>query len=136
MADKAGGSMAVRVIMDSSGQGELAMMLGRLTRNVVAEIAQDAKRRVPVDTGELRASIRTTYRARHGRVWVGTDHWAPTEYGSAPHKIRVRSAKVLHNAELNEFYGREVNHPGTPEQPFMRPAAYTKRRLGMGGVVL
>lgn len=128
--------MAVRVVMDASGMGELSLILGRLTRNVVSEIADDARRRVPIDTGELRASIRTTYRNRHGRVWVGTDHWAPTEYGSRPHTIRVRTAKVLHNAETGEFFGREVNHPGTPEQPFMRPAAYTKRRLGMGGTVL
>jgi hypothetical protein len=128
--------MAVRVVMDSTGQGELALLLGRLTRNVVNEIADDARRRVPLDTGELHDSIRTTYVNRHGRVWVGTDHWAPTEYGSAPHVIRARHKRVLHNRDTGEFFGPVVHHPGTPEQPFMRPAAYTKRRLGMGGVVL
>lgn len=121
--------MAVRVVIDPAGMGHLDLILERLTHNVVEEIADDARRRCPVDTGELEESIGTRYPGpRHGQVTVGTDHWHPTEYGSPPHTIRVRNAKVLANRETGEFFGRTVQHPGTPEQPFMRPAAYTKRR--------
>jgi hypothetical protein len=121
--------MATRVVMDASGLGHLDLLLERITRNAVDDIADDARRRCPVDTGELVESIDGhMVGPRHGRVSVGTDHWHPTEYGSGPHLIRVRDAKVLANRETGEFFGTVVHHPGTPEQPFMRPAAYTKRR--------
>ena len=120
----------VRIVIDPRGVANIEAKAARETRRVTEDIADDARYRCPMDTGELVDSIETRYPGPlHGQVWVGTDHWAPTEYGSRPHKIRVRKAKVLHNAETGEFFGREVNHPGTPEQPFMRPAAYTKRRL-------
>lgn len=121
--------MATRVVVSPSGLGQIDIRLNRMNRNMVEDVADDARRRCPVDTGELRASIGTRMVAsKHGQVTVGTDHWAPTEYGSGPHIIRVRHAKVLYNDETGEFFGRLVHHPGTPEQPFMRPAAYTKRR--------
>jgi hypothetical protein len=118
-----------RVVIDPAGLAHLEGDLSRLTRNMAHDIAQDARRRVPVDTGELRSSIRTgEVSATHWRVWVGTEHWAPTEYGSAPHVIRAHGPYSLHNAETGEYFGPVVHHPGTPAQPFMRPAAFTKRR--------
>ena len=125
----------VTVVVSRAGLGELQVTRAKLNRNLVEAIADDARRRCPQDTGELGQSIHTTHRGATGRIWVGTDHWAPTEFGSGPHIIRVKSKKVLHNRETGDFFGKEVRHPGTPEQPFMRPAAYTKRRIGPGGVV-
>lgn len=119
----------VRVVIRPDGIADLEAVAARITRNMAHDVAQDARRRVPIDTGELRASIRTgRVTPQHWRVWVGTDHWAPTEYGSAPHIIRSHGPYSLHNRETGDYFGRSVRHPGTPEQPFMRPAAYTKRR--------
>jgi len=119
----------VRVVINPAGIADLEALAARVNRNMLHDIAQDARRRVPVDTGELRSTIRTAINTpTSGRVWVGTDHWAPTEYGSAPHVIRAHGPYSLHNAETGQYFGPVVHHPGTPEQPFMRPAAFTKRR--------
>lgn len=105
------------------------------TKHVTEAIADDARRACPYDEGHLHDSIETRYPDRNtGQIWVGTtsetaEYWAATEYGSEPHPIEVRSKKVLANKETGEFFGRRVNHPGTPEQPFMRPALYRTRRL-------
>jgi hypothetical protein len=100
---------------------------------ITRDVGRDARRRVPVDTGELEASIRTVHRPGSGvgRVFVGTDHWQPTEYGSAPHKIRSTGPWPLRNRETGDVFGRVVNHPGTPAQPFMRPALYRKRAVNL-----
>ena len=119
----------VRVIINPAGIADLEAVAARITRDMAHDIAQDARRRVPVDTGELKSTIRTgAVSPQHWRVWVGTEHWAPTEYGSAPHIIRSTGPWPLRNRETGEVFGPVVHHPGTPAQPFMRPAAYTKRR--------
>lgn len=98
-------------------------------RHVTDAVTVDARRLCPIDQGDLERSIRPEHLGLKGRIWVGTDHWHPTEYGSPPHPIRIRHKKVLYNHETDTFFGREVRHPGTPAQPFMRPALYRKRVL-------
>jgi hypothetical protein len=120
--------MATRVVISPAGLAKCDADVEKITRNLTRDIMHDAKRRCPVDTGELEGSIEDRYPGPfHGQVWVGTDHWAPTEYGSAPHIIRAHGNYSLHNRETGQYFGPVVHHPGTPEQPFMRPAAYTKR---------
>lgn len=99
---------------------------------IVEAIADDARRGCPVDTGNLEATIHTTYRPGVGYVHVGTDYWAAVEYGSNPHEIRPRDP----SGALAFFWlkaGRHVvlkrvQHPGGPAQPFMRPALFRRRR--------
>jgi hypothetical protein len=108
----------------------VALRMHRLTEDV----ADDARRACPEDTGALVGSIHTQYvSATHSRVWVGTDHWWPTEYGSHPHEIRPKAP----DGWLVFWWEREgrwvktklVHHPGTPAQPFMRPALLRIRAL-------
>jgi len=99
---------------------------------ITDDIADDARRACPRDTDELAESITTVYEPGVGYVYVGTDHWAPTEYGSADHEITPRRP----GGALRFFWlkaGRlvilsRVHHPGTPAQPFMRPALYRRRK--------
>lgn len=113
----------------SSGMAEIKMRGSKALKVILNDIADDARRVVPKDTGELEESIQVEYveGALGGSVTVGTDHWAATEYGSEPHIIEANGDYSLHNSETGEYFGRIVNHPGTPEQPFMRPALYKKR---------
>jgi len=69
----------------------------RVVDNILEEIAEDARRYAPVDTGELLASIHVDKSER--RVVAEADHAAPVEMGS--------------------HYG--------PAQPYLRPALYKKR---------
>ena len=83
-------------------------------------VTGEAQLRAPVDYGQLRASIH--YRVGSDHVAIGTAvEYAPdVEYGTKPHVIRVKTAKVLTNGK--DFFGKEVQHPGTRAQPFLRPA--------------
>lgn len=104
--------------------------MAREVREAIAEdVATSARRRVPVDTETLKDTIRVKHEADESLVIVGTEYWASVEYGSKPHKIRSTGPWPLRNKEFGEVYGQEVNHPGTPEQAFMRPALYQKRTL-------
>ncbi len=93
----------------------------RLGKNIV----DSAQRKVPINTGYLRESIGILDRdltPTHYRITVGTrvSYAGYVEYGTAPHVIRVRSAKVLTDGE--RFFGTQVNHPGTSPSPYLRPA--------------
>lgn len=111
-------------VVESPGWGaEVTKLAEKWRAEIVEDIADDARRMVPVDTGELRASIHTDH---PGRVVVGTDHWAPTEYGSRPHVIEAKPGGALFWPGAAHPVAK-VNHPGTPEQAFMRPALYRKR---------
>lgn len=118
-----------KVIMSAEGFVQIERLAEATTRKITREVERDANRRAPVDTGDMRKSIHSVVVKRTGRVFVGTDHWAPTEYGSRPHIIESGGAYSLHNHETGQYFGRRVKHPGTPSQPFMRPALYKHRGL-------
>jgi hypothetical protein len=120
--------------MDERGVAEVEAECDGLAMRLTGLVAADARRGCPVDTGELLASIHEAHHALMvGRVYVGTDHWWPTEYGSRPHDIRARNPNgALHffwEREGRDVFFRSVHHPGTPAQPFMRPAVYMARVL-------
>lgn len=89
--------MDVRV--SAGAQAHIDAAKARAVAKVTDEIAADARRMAPVDTGELQDSIESHPRA--GRVTVGTDHWIYQEYGTR-------------------------YQDGTA---FMRPALYQRRRI-------
>lgn len=102
--------------------------IGRSVGRVLDDVESDAEHGCPVDTGDLRSTIRKDHDGgMSGRVWTGDlgagiDYWATVEYGSRPHIIRSKGPWPLRNRETGQVFGRVVHHPGTPEQPYMRPA--------------
>lgn len=92
-------------------------------------VARDARRYAPVDTGYLHTHIDPQPdpegRVGHRRVVAAgagmppnADAPAYVEFGTRPHDIP------------NAFgLGFTVHHPGTEAQPYLRPAAYTRRRV-------
>ena len=44
------------------------------------------------------------------------------EFGVAGHTIKPKNKKALGDRQTGEFFGGEVQHPGQPAQPFLRPA--------------
>jgi HK97 gp10 family phage protein len=110
------------------GMLHVADLSDEAVRQLTQAVARDMRRRAPVDTGELEKSIKVRRpRKGIGAIVIGTDHWAATEYGSAPHIIRAKGPYSLRNKETGQFFGRVVHHPGTPAQPFIRPALYQTR---------
>lgn len=93
--------------------------------DLAEDVADDARRFAPVDTGALRVSIN----ARGNKVWAGGDiapYVMHVEFGTKPHVITPRNKKALywtgaaHPVKL-------VRHPGTEAQPFLRPAIWRRR---------
>jgi len=107
-----------------------------------------AKERVPVQSGELRDSLRLSVSARGGtvRASIRTNdfkaHWA--EFGTAAHLIRVSDEirpqrltrhgmrqysmrtinKMIQRGSLvigGQYVGQAVSHPGAMSHPYMRP---------------
>lgn len=80
----------------------------------------EAKVRAPVKDGNLKASIDDELHP--GYVLVGTpvDYAPHVEFGTPPHTITIKNAKVLTDGKV--FFGKKVNHPGTSPQPYLRPA--------------
>ena len=113
----------------------------KLQRNVLRaalragskEIADEAKRLVPVKTGRLRDTIRVTSRVIKGvptaKVVAGGASkgkrkgafYAPMiEFGTNAHIIRSKTGGTLSFNGVKVF---EVQHPGAQKKPFMRPAS-------------
>lgn len=114
-----------RIVMHSAGLARLAERVEVVKGHAAEDIADDARRFCPVDESELVSTIH----ARDGMVWVGSDHWAHVEYGTRPHAITSSGPWPLRNKETGAVFGRRVWHPGTPAQPFMRPALMRARGL-------
>lgn len=118
--------MVVRidVVMTPGWETELGYQTDRVLDAVTEDVEGDIVRGAPVDTAEL---VRSVYRRGH-RVYVGTDHWHHVEYGTEPHVIEPRTKRALWWPGAHHPV-KKVQHPGTPAQPFMRPALYKRRTL-------
>lgn len=97
------------------------------TQEVLVESANflltEMEIRVPVDTGALRESLGV--RVEPTRVLVGPSakHAPYVEFGTSPHVIKPKNKKALaFQAGGKTVVVKQVRHPGTRAQPFVRPA--------------
>jgi HK97 gp10 family phage protein len=112
--------------------------VGAQVRKVTEDVADEARARCPVDSGDLVDTIRTAYPGKlrgvvivggDGTLATGVDYWPYVEYGTPPHLIESTGPWSL-RSDAGVYFGRRVWHPGTQAQPFMRPALLKRRRLG------
>ncbi|MCI6989388.1 MAG: HK97 gp10 family phage protein [Campylobacter sp.] len=104
--------------------------------NEVADgIANKARDKAPVDTGNLKGDIRVwNSRGGKGVAYIGNTKAAPyakfVHDGTKPYTISVKNKKVLANKKLGKIYGKKVNHPGIKANPYFKNAAneYLKSR--------
>lgn len=85
-------------------------------------VANGARQRVAVRSGKTKRSIKNSFSRQKLESYVkATTHNAHLiEFGTRPHKIRIKRKKVL--VIEGGMAGKEVMHPGTRARPFMRPA--------------
>jgi hypothetical protein len=77
----------------------------------------------PVDTGQLKNSI--DHRTEGDTIVISmAEQGLWCEFGTPPHIIRVKEKKVLSDGKV--FFGKEVHHPGTRPNPFIRTTMQTK----------
>ena len=80
----------------------------------------------PVVTGRLKGSIDVEITDTKGIVYTNVDYAPHVELGTEPHIIRAVNKKVLSNGK--QCFGKEVHHPGTTAQPFMRDALFKNEK--------
>jgi hypothetical protein len=107
-------------------EAHLGPAIDELMGHLGGMVEEDAKGLAPKRTGELAASIRCEVNDGVFRVGSDLDRAAWMEEGTAPHVIRPKSGKALFWEGADHPYAL-VHHPGTPAQPFLRPALWTKR---------
>jgi HK97 gp10 family phage protein len=93
--------------------------------DLALEIAEDARERVPVDSGQLRDAIHVEVvnDSREGRNQYGT--WTKTE-----------QAVSIVAGDTDTFYGHIVENGGvnTPARPFLIPA-FEQKKQKLGEIV-
>lgn len=100
--------MADRYREDPQAQSHLDDMMGDLLGRILDASETDAKRLVPILTGELRSKIGSRkLSATHGQVYADTEYAAAVESGH----INARSKRHI------------------AAQPYLRPAVYKNRGL-------
>lgn len=85
-------------------------------------VAQVAKSRAPVESGRYRDSIHVEQDSDGFRVVADDPKAELIEYGTRPHVIRARDAKVLAWPGAQHPV-REIHHPGTPAYHVLGNAA-------------
>jgi len=85
-----------------------------------------ATRNAPVDKGLLRNSMFMKPQTRgysFYEVGDGVNYGVDVEYGTSPHVIKPLNKKALKfKSGGKTIFAKQINHPGTSAQPFMRPA--------------
>lgn len=111
-------------------QDDVTDAIDRAVETTAEQVERSAKQTVPVDTGNLRASIRTLQIAS-GTYQVGSnvDYADDVEYGTAPHVITPDDADALkfEGSDGQTVFAVRVEHPGTSAQPYLRPAVAEHR---------
>lgn len=96
----------------------------RALRETALQVERDAKLKAPVDTGNLRASLQAQRRPPGWAVGTNVRYAPAVEFGTGPHVITPNEAEALRfpGPDGDPVFARRVEHPGTPAQPFLRPA--------------
>lgn len=89
-------------------------------------LTQEMAMKCPVDKGELKNSIRFNI-TDEGIEIIMAQHGIYVEFGTIPHIIRPVNAKALKfKVDGKTIFAKEVHHPGTDPQPFIRPTFHAK----------
>src|SRR3954471_9372651 len=108
-------------LRESAGNSEVT------TQNVLIHSANyikgEMEARVPVRTGRLRQSISIQVHSHSVVIGPHTDYDAFVEFGTKPHVIKAKNKKALMFFSGGQrIIVKEVHHPGTKAQPYVRPA--------------
>lgn len=87
-------------------------------------LGSELKKACPVDTARLRGSIKVTATEK-GLLITMVDYGKVVEFGSNPHIIKPKDKKALY-WEGADHPVKQVKHPGTRPNPFVRDTLFSK----------
>jgi len=105
--------------------------------NIARRLQNELVLACPVDTGRLRNSIKVKENERGLLIWM-VDYGQFVEFGSPPHIIKPKDKKYLKfeigklerlkgkKTGKNIVFAKEVKHPGSRPNPFIRNTLQTK----------
>lgn len=114
----------VKVHIDA---GKVRAMACRKLYDWTDDIEDKAKRKVPQETGNLRASISSSVDCALliGTVRATAPYALAIHEGARPHPIDPVNASVLRFTIAGTvIFARHVDHPGNAAQPFLSDALY------------
>lgn len=118
-----------------SGASKYSKMTNAVMKNAMEQsltaVTNVAKQNAPYRTGKLRRSIFNKMRdVLNGQVSTATEYAAYVEYGTNPHTIVPRRAKVLaFKIGGSMVFAKKVQHPGFSGRFYMRRTAQTTVEL-------
>lgn len=104
-------------------KSEITRELERTTSASLLRIQSDAKRKAPVDTGRLRASISKRQDGTDGEVSTNVDYAPYIEFGTGTLVSVPDELKEI----AQQFRGRGLKNVNLPARPFMYPALVKER---------
>jgi HK97 gp10 family phage protein len=122
---------------------EFRAEIGQSIERTAKRIVDDAKTRVPVETGTLKAAI--DYRvAKNGlTATLGIRRKAArrdafyahfVEFGTRAHQVKVKTARILRDAKTGRVFGARVTIPALPARPFLTPAFEAAKPEGVADI--
>lgn len=132
----------VQIKGEARVRADLSRYSSKTQRNVKIEVDRwgkkiqaDARRNAPVDTGNLRRSIKES-KANNGFtsvVKVDAEYGVFVEYGTSKHfppteSLEGWARRKLGNEKLAFLVARKIFKKGTPAQPFLFPAFEKNRK--------
>jgi len=115
---------------------ETTQNISAVVNGSLKNIAKGARARMPKGkTGNLRKGLKKSFSKKNlsGFVKEKAFHSHLIEFGTRPHKIRIKRKKVL--VIEGGMAGKEVMHPGAKPHPFMAPAYYAEKRNYVSGLI-
>jgi len=116
---------------------EIEERIERALPRIAVRIQNELMIVCPVDTGRLRNSIKVRSTKGGIIIWM-VDYGKFVEFGTPPHIIKPNSKKALKfevgriqrlssgKGEKNIVFAKEVKHPGTRPNPFIRNTIQNK----------
>lgn len=120
---------------------EIEFLLDKALPEIARRIQNELAIAAPFDTGRLRNSIKVKAEGRSLIIWM-VDYGKYVEFGTPPHTINPKNKKALkfevgkkerlerkgRKSEANIVITKEVKHPGTRPNPFIRNTFNNKFR--------
>jgi HK97 gp10 family phage protein len=102
------------------------MTLELFKKGIANDLRNALVKSCPVDTGRLKISIKVNIKGNKLIITM-VDYALYVEFGTQPHIIRPKNKKALHwKNGKKDVFAKEVHHPGTKAQPFIRNTFYHK----------
>lgn len=104
---------------------EIQELLDKAMPDIARRIQNELIQVCPVDTGRLKNSIKVI--ATNEGILIGMVEYGKfIEFGTVPHIIKPKDKKALHWGGKDGPIVKQVKHPGTRPNPFIRNTLMNK----------